>query len=529
MRAELEKDPKMKETLDELRNSKMGGKTIQEAAEDFNKRTEEAKSRLSQSASETAEEARKRLKDGEEAFAKTSEQAKEAGQTLGSFFEDLKGEFGLKSDRGGGDAKKDAGDEQQKPSSSAAAGADDAKGEETKGEGPAATPLSRFSELRKRLLAQLPESFASDDRSWDEAFKAVFGIRPKKKSKAGAAGGGQAADAAKGDEEGLEEWFEAIDKESGDVYYYNTAGETVWEKPTNAKIIKAPEHEAQDWANAEPEKSIFEIQIEEKVAEISQLEEERDAAMADSNMAKFKELNNKIRGLRKDIEKISMQANTTAVVHVEEKKGAWDQFNENLREAPILKSIFGLADSEAVKKARDAAEDAREAIETSQNPLVYRMYSVYDSMRMDPEFTIEGFVEEMQYDLAPTVIKGFLRGDLKLIDNYCSEGAGAAVKASIKDRQAARRKMDENILSIGEMHVAAAKVVDKMGPLIVLQFMVQQINCMYDLKGNVVEGKEDEIVGVFYIFAMTMEYNEEEAEMQWKIKEFAIGGTTPWI
>ena len=48
--------------------------------------------------------------------------------------------------------------------------------------------------------------------------------------------------------------------------------------------------------------------------------------------------------------------------------------------------------------------------------------------------------------------------------------------------------MDPNILNIQHTNVAAAKVVDKMGPLVVIQFMAQQIDVLYDTNGKVAEG-----------------------------------------
>jgi len=405
------------------------------------------------------------------------------------------------------------------------------KEESNEKEEPAVSARSRFRGVREALWDKLPQSFGNDDRTWDEAFKGVFGIKvPKKKPV-----------------EPKNEWYEAFDKESGNVYYYNDAGTTVWDKPENATIVKSPEHEAEDWAHPQQSPSYLETKIAEKTTEISDLEVQRDAAMAASDMTTFKELNGKVRQLRKEIEKLSKQANTTSLVNVEVEKSPWERFNENLKEAPVIKKIFGLKDkvasSEAAQKARDAAEDAREALETSQNPMVYKMYSAYDSVfaetemgeairefrKLDPHFTLDGFIDEMETEIAPTVLKAFFRGDITTIESFCSEGAGAAVKASIKDRQSQGRKMDESILSIGDIHIAAAKVVDKMGPMIVVQFMVQQINCLYDLKGNVVEGNENDIQGVFYILALTKEYNETTAQVQWKIKEFAIGGTTPYL
>jgi len=527
-RRELESNPEIKKSLEELKKSKVGGKTFEEAASVLGKSAAKAASEAKESSGKVFENLGKTGESVKETSSKTFGTVKEQGsETFGAFFEELKKQIPIS----GLGEKKDG----EKKDGESKAQDGEKTSEQANVEGAEPDVRTKFRAFRGKVFEKLPQSFGNDNKSWDEAFKAVFGIKVDKK--------------AKKEEPKEEIWFESQDKDTGETYYYNDSGDSVWEKPEGVTIIKSPEHEAHDWAEAEEagKPSFLEQKIIEKGAEISKLEEERDAAMAASDMKTFKELNAKVREIRKEIEKLSAQANTDAVVHVQEKKGAWEQFNENLKETPILKSIFGLgdkvADSDVAKKARDAAEDAREALETSQNPLVYKMYSVYDSVfgetemgeairefrKMDPEFTIEEFVDEVQQDIAPTVIKAFLRGDSNTIDQYCAEGAGAAVKAAIKERKTAGRRMDENILSIGEIHVAAAKVVEKMGPMIVVQFMVQQINALYDLKGNVVEGSDDEIVGVFYIFALTREYDEAQAEFVWKLKEFAIGGTTPWI
>lgn len=178
----------------------------------------------------------------------------------------------------------------------------------------------------------------------------------------------------------------------------------------------------------------------------------------------------------------------------------------------------------------------------SQNPWVYRAYSAWETVfaetemgetiselrKLDPEFTFESMLTEMEEEVVPLVLRAYLREDVKTLEEWCSEAAAGAVKAAINQRKAAGRKMDDNILSIDHMQIAAAKVVDKMGPLIVIQFMVQQIDCMYDLKGNVVDGSDDKIAAVFYAFALGREYDEQEEMLKWKIKEFAIVGTQPW-
>jgi import inner membrane translocase subunit TIM44 len=109
--------------------------------------------------------------------------------------------------------------------------------------------------------------------------------------------------------------------------------------------------------------------------------------------------------------------NTTSVVVVEERKGAWESFSETLRDTPLLRGIFGFGQTKAAKTLTNAAEDAREAWETSQHPLIYRVQSVWDSMfaetemgeairefrKIDPNFTMEGFVSEMEEEVIPKV------------------------------------------------------------------------------------------------------------------------------
>mmetsp|Transcript_3019 Transcript_3019/g.3407 ORF Transcript_3019/g.3407 Transcript_3019/m.3407 type:complete len:568 (-) Transcript_3019:450-2153(-) len=385
----------------------------------------------------------------------------------------------------------------------------------------------------ERITSKLPENFGNDDKTWGDALRAVFGLKPKN------------SPGKKGKKKEKKEWFEAVDEESGKTYYYTAEGETVWEKPDE---LKSAEEMAQTWAEhkGEPEESFLEKQIKEKAEKIAELEKEFDLAMGESDMARVKELNKEKSKLRKEIEKLSAQANTTAVTVVEEKKGAWDQFSESLKDTPLMQHLFGVGakvgESSAARKAREAAEDAREAWETSQNPWVYRAYSAYESVfaesemgevireirKLDPDFSFEDMIEEMEEEVVPAVVGAYLRADVEATERWCAEAAAAAIKASIEQRKAAGRKMDTNILSIDHMEVFAAKNIDKVGPVVFIQFMVQQIDCMYDMNGKVVDGADDKVAAVFYMISVQREYDEEEAELKWGVKELAIIGTQPY-
>jgi hypothetical protein len=382
--------------------------------------------------------------------------------------------------------------------------------------------------------------FAKDETTWNDALRKVFGLKPKDKP--------------------VEAWHDAVDEKTGKRYQYNDAGDTRWASSNPASATAAedaasqqpkppqqsPEEEARAFVEAHRQQgpSLYEQQLAELGAKMKALEDEREAAQNASDMPKFKELNKQVRDTRKEIEAITAKMNSTSVVLKEEHKGAWEQFSDRLKDTPLLKGIFGLGDSSAGKKLSDAAEDAREAWETSQHPLIYRAHSAWSTMfaetemgeairelrKLDPDFTMEGFLVEMEEEIIPTVLGAFLRADKKAMRPWLGEAAMGAVGASIDERRRAQRVMDPNILAIQHVNVHAAKVVEKLGPLVVVQFMAQQIDCLYDAKGGaVVEGSDNRVAAVFYAFAMTRDRDPDSGEaLNWSIKEFAIVGSLPW-
>ena len=135
----------------------------------------------------------------------------------------------------------------------------------------------------------------------------------------------------------------------------------------------------------------------------------------------------------------------------------------------------------------------------------------------------------MKAYIAPEVLAAFLNEDMKELEYWCGEAAFAATSASIEGRRQAKRKMNATILDIPEemVQVATAKVVDKVGPIIVVTFMAQQIDCLYDYDGKLVEGRDDKVVAMFYAFAMTREFVDDE--LRWVCKEFNIVGNQPYF
>jgi import inner membrane translocase subunit TIM44 len=66
-------------------------------------------------------------------------------------------------------------------------------------------------------------------------------------------------------------------------------------------------------------------------------------------------------------------------------------------------------------------------------------------------------------------------------------------------------------------------------PLFVFTFNTQQINCLRDGEGNVVEGAVDDIRQLFYAIAVqrSPKANTAEVDFPWQIQEIAILGNQP--
>lgn len=149
--------------------------------------------------------------------------------------------------------------------------------------------------------------------------------------------------------------------------------------------------------------------------------------------------------------------------------------------------------------------------------------------RVDPSFTMDGFALEMRDELVPEIVSAFLRSDRDTLNARCSERAMAQLSAALRQREAEGLTVDPNILSINNVDVKAAQVREKGPSVLVFQAMVQQINCTRNRKGEIVEGKDDEIRAVYYAFAVHRVYNEVTTELEWRIDEMAIIGAVLYL
>ena len=197
-------------------------------------------------------------------------------------------------------------------------------------------------------------------------------------------------------------------------------------------------------------------------------------------------------GQRKDINKKIHPVATTEgdkpydgpveimVIDESEHLTAWERMQRRLTEAPIIADILSKSNeiyeqsgaSKVKERMDDIREDAKEAWETSQNPWVYRVSSVYDTFTaeapesaalkelrvLDPDFTYEEWQEDVVEHTLPRIMSWLLEGKINQLKPWLGEGVFKRIAAEITARKQEGVQIDTHVLGIMNSEILAVEV-----------------------------------------------------------------------
>jgi len=249
----------------------------------------------------------------------------------------------------------------------------------------------------------------------------------------------------------------------------------------------------------------------QKVEKIRQWKATREAAAAAEAMRaeKAAETEESRQGESATAEPMHAQ---DALVVSRTNNSSWDRFGAGLRDMPFLSSVF-------------------------DNPLFDQLFgeseiaaSIREMKEVDRWFRLEDFAEDIEYVVAPHVISNFLTGDQDALQKQCGDAAFAAVNTSIKARRQQKLTLDTDILAgPNELELKGAKLMENAPPCFIWTFNTQQVNCLSDVSGEIVEGAVDDIRTVHYAMAVSRHPNLEQTDLEypWQVSELAILGNVP--
>ena len=235
---------------------------------------------------------------------------------------------------------------------------------------------------------------------------------------------------------------------------------------------------------------------------------------------------------------------TTAVATARRRKSAFETFAERTGVTSVFAKLDALRRSEAFKKGSDVFEDIRERWETSDSPLVHRIQDMQEGLfteteqaeayrvirQRQPEFNINGFLAEVRRDV-PQVLGAYLKGDMEALQQTnTSKEMLERMGGQMRVWQSEQQFVDPRILHLSELELVEVRMMEG-EPLVVQQFSCQQINCVRNKRGEIVDGAEDDIQAVHYLWAMQLSPKDfvaddgrEYSAQTWQLREMVLRG-----
>lgn len=216
----------------------------------------------------------------------------------------------------------------------------------------------------------------------------------------------------------------------------------------------------------------------------------------------------------------------------------WGAFKEQAEANPFFQKLQGVKDSSVFVRAREMADDLKDRWETSDNPLVHRIQDFSDSVfgetetaqavriirSRDPDFDSVRFLGTLKKDI-PMVLRCYLEGNVEPLKVYCSPEMIERMSGQARVWAAEGAVVDPNILDVADVEMVEVKLFNG-EPLVIVQFVAQQINCVRDKFGNVLEGAPDDIQSVYYLWALQQsgEVPETGGAPRWYLREMLVRG-----
>jgi len=220
---------------------------------------------------------------------------------------------------------------------------------------------------------------------------------------------------------------------------------------------------------------------------------------------------------------------TTAVVV--KPPSMWEQAFNRAQDSPLLGGILGAFRGLFSVAGGAATGITDRVLGENENAEAFALLK-----ERDPTFEHGAFMAHVEKVIIPKVIGAYLSGDLATLRHMCRDQGFATLHSNVQARIAQGIHMDRRILDVSGVDLVGFRIVNE-DPTAVVTFQTQQVNCMRDMRGRIVEGAEDDLRAVFYVFALQQQPPAEaeaslEAEYvdtrpsveRWVVTELAIRG-----
>ncbi|CAD7701113.1 unnamed protein product [Ostreobium quekettii] len=230
------------------------------------------------------------------------------------------------------------------------------------------------------------------------------------------------------------------------------------------------------------------------------------------------------------------------VVAEQRKSAFWKLLEDAFQSSPLFRRLEGLKDHQVFSRGREIAAGLRDRWEASDHPMMHKIQDVQDRLFTEPEaarvmreirlrdpsFDMVAFLTSVKADI-PAIITAYLEGKEAVLRQHCTQEMSERLVGMYRHYEAQGTRQDPTLLFVSDVELFDATYVEQQ-PVVVVTFSCQQINCLRDKFGNVVDGGEDEIHQVYYAWAL--QQDEQGAfgpgggllPPRWQLREMMIRG-----
>ncbi|XP_049286298.1 mitochondrial import inner membrane translocase subunit TIM44 isoform X1 [Anopheles funestus] len=148
--------------------------------------------------------------------------------------------------------------------------------------------------------------------------------------------------------------------------------------------------------------------------------------------------------------------------------------------------------------------------------------------KIDPNFDQKQFLRDCENDIIPNVLESIVQGDLAVLRDWCFESTYNIIATPISMAQKAGYRLDSKILDIENVDLAMGKVMEQ-GPVLIVTFQTQQIMCVRDGKGAVIEGDPEKVMRCHHVWVLCRDPNELDPKAAWRLMEMSANSTEQFV
>ncbi|XP_060532293.1 mitochondrial import inner membrane translocase subunit TIM44 isoform X2 [Cylas formicarius] len=201
---------------------------------------------------------------------------------------------------------------------------------------------------------------------------------------------------------------------------------------------------------------------------------------------------------------------------------SWQNFRENnpyVHKIIDLKLKFDESENPVIRASRVLTEKVSDIVgglfqktELSE--------TLTEICKIDNTFDTKRFLKQCETDIIPNILEAMTRGDLEVLKDWCHEGPYNLFAIPIKEAFKKGYKIESKILDIDNVDLVMGRVMDQ-GPVLIISFTSQQMMCVKDSNGNVVEGDCEKVMRVNYVWVLCRDVTETDPRAAWRLLDLS--------